>query len=262
MNSVIDREAEVTLSHRDAPSVADGPAVRWPGCQERRSPALRPSGGLSPKPPLPPGPTSATTFCDQDAAADLRPRREDPKAGLTLEWELAQHLPGGPRAGSEPDLAHIAQALVPILRGSVSAPLSLAFHLSRAAEIYAATHHAEHRPLTTVPPGGLARWQETLAKQLLSIDEPASLIEIAACCRLSRSHFSRAFKQTTGLSPRGWQTLQRLERAGELLRSGQQSVAAVAATCGFADQSHLTRAFRKHMGITPSRWRRDCRDRP
>jgi len=52
----------------------------------------------------------------------------------------------------------------------------------------------------------LSPWQERRAKDLMSsqMDKGLSIARIAAECSLSRSHFSRAFKKNTGLSPRDW----------------------------------------------------------
>lgn len=106
--------------------------------------------------------------------------------------------------------------------------------------------------------GGLAPWQERRAKaMLLEADDAAvGLLELARACRLSRSHFARAFKATTGASPHRWRAARRLDRAKELLATTELPIRDVAKCCGFADQSHLTRAFAKAMHATPSHWRR------
>jgi AraC family transcriptional regulator len=107
----------------------------------------------------------------------------------------------------------------------------------------------------------LAPWQEKRAKKLMSEHLAArmKIEEVARACNLSRSHFSRAFKANTGLSPLQWLTNSRLEQAKELLRSGNSAVSDVALACGFCDQSHLTRVFSRHTGSSPSAWRRHGR---
>jgi len=106
--------------------------------------------------------------------------------------------------------------------------------------------------------GGLAPWQERRAKELMEsrLSESISLAEIAGQCELSTSHFSRAFKQTTGQPPHRWLFERRIERAKDLLLHSAQGLADIAIGCGFADQSHFTRAFSRRVGATPGIWRR------
>jgi transcriptional regulator GlxA family with amidase domain len=51
--------------------------------------------------------------------------------------------------------------------------------------------------------GGLTPWRESLVKQLIldRLSDPLEVTELARACALSRSHFSRTFKCSTGLSP-------------------------------------------------------------
>jgi AraC-like DNA-binding protein len=83
-----------------------------------------------------------------------------------------------------------------------------------------------------------------------------SLSELAALCGRSRSHFTRAFKKSTGMPAHRWLLMQRVKRAKVLLHETSTPIAEIALTCGFADQSHLTRVFSKTFGISPGAWRR------
>jgi transcriptional regulator GlxA family with amidase domain len=76
---------------------------------------------------------------------------------------------------------------------------------------------------------------------------------------LSQSHFSRAFKESTGVPPYRWHLNARIKRAQELLLAGRLPIAQVAAATGFADQAHFTRVFVKVTGATPAAWQRDRR---
>ena len=104
---------------------------------------------------------------------------------------------------------------------------------------------------------GLARWQEQRAKAFLlaNLQCDVSIAAVAAQVQLSRSHFSKAFKLSTGLTPHRWLQARKIEQACSLLR-GEMAIADIADACGFADQSHLTRVFAKLVGVPPSRWRR------
>ena len=82
------------------------------------------------------------------------------------------------------------------------------------------------------------------------------LNEVARECRLSVSHFSRAFRRSMGVAPHSWLLTRRVEAAKEKLRDDRLTLLDVALACGFADQSHLTRVFTRVVGISPGAWRR------
>ncbi|MDQ8729511.1 AraC family transcriptional regulator [Bradyrhizobium sp. LHD-71] len=90
-------------------------------------------------------------------------------------------------------------------------------------------------------------------------DTDVSLAALASDAGLSRFHFCRAFKESTGLSPHAWLRQHRLEKAMKLLRDTDHSVAAIAAAFGYASQTAFAAAFRKLTGETPSDWRRRMR---
>jgi len=87
------------------------------------------------------------------------------------------------------------------------------------------------------------------------LDDDLSLTVLADIACLSPYHFSRSFKQSTGVGPQRYVIQRRLERAKRLLRQTHQPLALIAQEAGFADQSHLTQMFRREMGVTPGRFR-------
>ena len=93
------------------------------------------------------------------------------------------------------------------------------------------------------------------AKEYLSanLDCKISLEHAAHTAGLSRYHFLRVFKHETGFPPHQFRTLRRIDRARQLLRSGQ-SPAQTALTVGFSDQSHFSNTFRKYTGATPGQY--------
>lgn len=90
-------------------------------------------------------------------------------------------------------------------------------------------------------------------------DADVSLDALASDAGLSRFHFCRAFKESTGLSPHAWLRQHRLEQAMNMLRDTDESVVSVAAALGYASQTAFAAAFRKLTGETPSDWRRRMR---
>ncbi len=106
--------------------------------------------------------------------------------------------------------------------------------------------------------GGLPR--STLRRVIDFVNDNLSmdlgLSEIAGVANLSRYHFSRQFKRSTGLSPHQYVIGRRVKRARELLSSTDLSVGDVASAVGFTHQSHLAHHVRRHFGVPPSSLRR------
>jgi AraC family transcriptional regulator len=101
--------------------------------------------------------------------------------------------------------------------------------------------------------GGLSKTklQQAIAYIQEHLDQDLSLDEIAAAINLSAYHFSRLFKQSTGLAPHQYQIRCRVERAKELLQAGEMTIADIATQVGFYDQSHLSRHFKRIVGVSP-----------
>ena len=95
----------------------------------------------------------------------------------------------------------------------------------------------------------LKRLDEFVAAHL---DECLDVATLAKMANRSQFHFSRAFTRLVGVSPYRYVIHLRLQRAVEMIRDGQFSLAQIAAKTGFADQSHLTRWVRRVHGISPT----------
>jgi AraC family transcriptional regulator len=90
-------------------------------------------------------------------------------------------------------------------------------------------------------------------------DADVSLDALASDAGLSRFHFCRAFKESTGLSPHAWLRQYRLEQAMNMLRNTDASIVSVAVEFGYASQTAFAAAFRRLTGEAPSDWRRRVR---
>lgn len=108
-------------------------------------------------------------------------------------------------------------------------------------------------PLT----GGLSPQRVRRVKQLIldRLGESLEVTELAQACSLSRSHFSRAFKCSTGVSPQDWIRSQRLARAKLLIQHTDLSLTQISLECGFCDQAHFCHIFTRSEGINPFAWR-------
>jgi AraC family transcriptional regulator len=105
---------------------------------------------------------------------------------------------------------------------------------------------------------GLARWQRRAAIEYIhaNLASKLTLAAIAKVVCLSRSHFSRAFKISHGVSPGAYIIMARVERAKRMIHTTREPLSQIASACGFADQAHLCRAFRRWVGVSPGNWRR------
>jgi AraC family transcriptional regulator len=121
--------------------------------------------------------------------------------------------------------------------------------------------HSGSPNMITPTRGGLApkTLLRTIERLRSDSDDDVSLAALAAEAGLSRFHFCRAFKDSTGLSPHAWLRQHRLEQAMNMLRDTDASVVSVAATLGYSSQTAFAAAFRKLTGESPSDWRRRAR---
>ena len=90
--------------------------------------------------------------------------------------------------------------------------------------------------------------RERLAEDI-SVDGLAELVE------LSPFHFSRVFKQATGMSPLRFVTLERIARAQQLIRETSRSIIEVGLEVGYTSPSHFAQVFRRVVGVTPTEFR-------
>lgn len=90
--------------------------------------------------------------------------------------------------------------------------------------------------------------RERLADEI-SVEMLAELVE------LSPFHFSRVFKQATGMSPLQFVTRERIARAQQLIRETSRSLIEIALEIGYTSPSHFAQVFRRVVGVTPTEFR-------
>lgn len=129
--------------------------------------------------------------------------------------------------------------------------------LSCQLSVHILRRHAHVLFREPVAHDGLTFRQERIVRDYVHehLHERISLEDLAASVSLSRFHFARRFRQSTGTSPHEFVLRQRVERARTMLLRTDRPLRDIALSCGFADQSHLTRVFRKQTGTTPGRFR-------
>ncbi|WP_448956573.1 helix-turn-helix domain-containing protein [Labrys neptuniae] len=168
-----------------------------------------------------------------------------------------RHIPGA--TIQDPVVRRLLLSMRPALAANPAETLELFVdHVAFALSIHVAGRYGDVAALPRQWGGGLAPWQERRAKELLDahIHGGIALSDLARSCELSTRHFSRAFRQSTGMAPHQWLQFRRMEKAKQLLGASSASLSAIALDCGFADQSHFTRVFARVVGNTPRTWRR------
>ena len=154
-------------------------------------------------------------------------------------------------------LAGLGLGLLPVFEAPEDVSQLFIDHYTRAIVAHVAHAFGGMQLGKAIWRRGLAPWQERRAKEFIDahLDGDISVLQLATACRLSSSHFSRAFRQSTGMSPHQWLLRRRIEKAKALLRDPETSLASTAIAAGFANQSHFTRVFTRVVGFSPGRWR-------
>jgi AraC family transcriptional regulator len=99
--------------------------------------------------------------------------------------------------------------------------------------------------------------RQVLAYIRSHLSEDLSLIDLAQVSGMSPYYFLRLFKQSMHFTPRQYIIQMRIDRAKELLRSRELSIADISLRCGFTSQSHFTNVFRQITKTTPKTYQRD-----
>ena len=85
--------------------------------------------------------------------------------------------------------------------------------------------------------------------------EPLDVPALARAAHLSPAHFSREFRRAFGETPHQYLLTRRLERAAELLRNTDYSVAEICFTVGLTSVGSFTTSFGRAFGASPTAYR-------
>jgi len=133
-----------------------------------------------------------------------------------------------------------------------SLAVSLAGHRVR---LHSTLVGGRESPQHHLPRSRVGRLTDLIESRLAEGD--LHLEDLAAEAGMHPQYLPRAFRRVFGVSPHQYVLQRRVERAKQLLRETDLTVAEVAARGGFASQSHLCMRFKRATGVTPRRYR-DC----
>jgi AraC-like DNA-binding protein len=85
--------------------------------------------------------------------------------------------------------------------------------------------------------------------------EPLDVPALARAAYLSPAHFSREFRRAFGETPHQYLLTRRLERAAQLLRTTDRSVADICLTVGLTSVGSFTTSFGRAYGVSPTAYR-------
>ena len=85
----------------------------------------------------------------------------------------------------------------------------------------------------------------------MNYSEKLTIDELAGLCSVSKYHFCRVFKLSTGMSAIQYLMRYRLKIARALLGETDRSIAEIAWQCGFSDESYFCRCYKKQYGDSP-----------
>jgi transcriptional regulator GlxA family with amidase domain len=177
-----------------------------------------------------------------------------------------------PQVRLDPDVLYTDDEQVLTSAGE-AAGIDLCLHLVRKDHGSAVANEVARR--TIVPPhrdGGQAQYIQrplggpdssstrTAREWALDhLDQPVSLRDLAAQESMGVRTFTRRFREEVGMPPAQWLTLQRVDRARQLLETTDLTVERVAADVGFGAAASLRQHMQTLLGVSPRAYRRTFR---
>jgi AraC family transcriptional regulator len=156
-------------------------------------------------------------------------------------------------ASPDPLIYQIAVALKASLTSNSTGSYSYAESMATALAAHLVQNYSVRKQKSSECCKGLPSSKLLKINQFISnhLAEDVLIGSMAREIGMSKYHFARLFKESTGMSPYQYLIKCRIEYAKILLRDKTARISEVALTVGFSDQSQFTRHFKRLVGVTP-----------
>jgi AraC family transcriptional regulator len=195
------------------------------------------------------GPMDALQYYVPKAALDDFAYEHGSSQITTLEWDRKQR---------DPFVSTLSSLLLTAVKEERATNQFFIDHVVLSLMAHFAHAYGGMRARGAVAEGGLAPWQLQRAKEIMRarLATALTISDVAAECRLTPSHFARAFRRSAGIAPHQYLSQLRIEEAKRLMTTTQLPLTDIALISGFGDQSYFTRVFSRQVGASPGAWRR------
>ena len=159
--------------------------------------------------------------------------------------------------GRDAALTHLCMTCAELLSARVPGSSRTVADLTQLFATYVAEKYTSATAVQPEFRGGLPirqlRKVEDYVRERLA--EEIAVETLAELVELSPFHFSRVFKQATGMSPLQFVTRERITLAQQLMRETSRGLIEIALDVGYTSPSHFAKVFRRVTGMAPNEFR-------
>ncbi|HEU4680052.1 MAG TPA: AraC family transcriptional regulator, partial [Terrimicrobiaceae bacterium] len=159
--------------------------------------------------------------------------------------------------GRDESLVHLSLACAGLLSSGTAGNANRVAAIAQLLAIYIAERYTSVTAQSPDYRGGLpiARLCKVEDYVRVHLSESISIEQLAELAELSPFHFSRVFKQATGMTPLHFVTRERMLQAQRLIRETSRSLIEIALEVGYTSPSHFAQGFRRTVGMAPTQFR-------